>query len=260
MGRMNNERKQELKNKIDELLQEKLAKFRNKVLNDEVEEEEEKVIEPFLMLDPKEVDLAELVKYCEEEGLELHFMDEVGEIHEFTNLSDVLNPEACPSVEEPEFVINEKDIEYIPINEVELDEQEIQELNEVAEDIKPMDDVIIIPCEVNGKEKLLIETVNCNIKAIPLLGIYLVAPINIKFIKVLLDADMQSDEEIEVDFIFEDNGVQIHMKLDLHTLVNVGIVSLACVEPDPAEPLKVSPAEFRGMTAPVDINEINNLF
>ena len=258
MGKMTSKRKQELKNKLDELLQEKLAKFRNKKLNDEFEEE--KVIEPFLLLDPEEVDLAELVKYCEEEGLELHFMDEVGEIHEFTNLSDVLNPEACPSVEEPEFDINEEDIEYIPINEVELDEQEIQELNEVAEDIKPMGDVIIIPCEVNGKEKLLIETVNCNIKAIPLLGIYLVAPINIKFIRVLLDADMQSDEEIEVEFIFEDKGEQVHIKLDLHTLVNAGIVSLACIEPDPAEPLKVSPAEFRGMTAPVDINEINNLF
>lgn len=257
MGKTKNERKQELKNKINELLQEKLAKFRNKVLNDEVEEE--KVIEPFLMLDPKEVDLAELVKYCEEEGLELHFMDEVGEIHEFTNLSDVINPEAYPSVEEPEFVISEKNIEYIPINEVELDEKEIQELNEVAEDIKPMGDVTIIPCEVNGKEKLLIETVNCNIKAIPLLGIYLVAPINIKFIRVLLDADMQSDEEIEVDFIFEDEGVQINMSLDLHTLVNAGIISLACIEPDPVEPLKVSPAEFRGMTAPVDINELNDL-
>ena len=259
MGKINKERKQELKNKIDELLQEKLAKFRNKILNDEVEEEE--VVEPFLLLDPEEVDLAELVKYCEEEGLELHFMDEVGEIHEFTNLSDVLNPEACPSEEEPEFDINEEDIEYIPINEVELDEHEIQELSEVAEDIKPMGDVTIIPCEVNGKEKLLIETVNCNVKAIPLLGIYLVAPINIKFVRVLLDADMQSDEEIEVDFIFEDKeGVQVHMKLDLHTLVNAGIVSLACVEPDPAEPLKVSPAEFRGMTVPVGINEINNLF
>lgn len=206
MGKMTSERKQELKNKLNELLQEKLAKFRNRVLNDEFEEE--KVVEPFLLLEPDEVDLEELVKYCEEEGLELHFMDEAGEIHEFKNLSDVLNPEACPSVEEePEFDIDEEEIEYIPINEVELDEQEIQELNEVAEDIKPMG--IIIPCEVNGKEKLLIETVNCNIKAIPLLGIYLVAPINIKFIRVLLDADMQSDEEIEVEFIFENNGEQI---------------------------------------------------
>lgn len=256
MGKMTSKRKQELKNKLNELLQEKLAKFRNRVLNDEFEEE--KVVEPFLLLEPDEVDLEELVKYCEEEGLELHFMDEAGEIHEFKNLSDVLNPEACPSVEEePEFDIDEETIEYIPINEVELDEQEIQELNEVAEDIKPMG--IIIPCEVNGKEKLLIETVNCNIKAIPLLGIYLVAPINIKFIRVLLDADMQSDEEIEVEFIFENNGEQVYMKLDLHTLVNAGIVSLACVEPEPAEPLKVSPAEFRGMTTPVDINEINNL-
>ena len=256
MGKMSSKRKQELKNKLNELLQEKLAKFRNRVLNDEFEEE--KVVEPFLLLEPDEVDLEELVKYCEEEGLELHFMDEAGEIHEFKNLSDVLNPEACPSVEEePEFDIDEEKIEYIPINEVELDEQEIQELNEVAEDIKPMG--IIIPCEVNGKEKLLIETVNCNIKAIPLLGIYLVAPINIKFIKVLLDADMQSDEDIEVDFIFEDKGEQVYMKLDLHTLVNAGLVSLACIEPEPAEPLKVSPAEFRGMTTPVDINEINNL-
>lgn len=256
MGKMSSKRKQELKNKLNELLQEKLAKFRNRVLNDEFEEE--KVVEPFLLLEPDEVDLEELVKYCEEEGLELHFMDEAGEIHEFKNLSDVLNPEACPSVEEePEFDIDEETKEYIPINEVELDEQEIQELNEVAEDIKPMG--IIIPCEVNGKEKLLIETVNCNIKAIPLLGIYLVAPINIKFIRVLLDADMQSDEEIEVEFIFENNGEQVYMKLDLHTLVNAGLVSLACIEPEPTEPLKVSPAEFRGMTTPVDINEINNL-
>jgi hypothetical protein len=259
---MNNDKRQELKNKIDELVKEKLAKFRSKIQKEleEDEEEEENCIEPFLLLDSSEFDLEELKKYCEEEGLELHIVDDVNDIQEFQNLSDVLHPEACPSLDESECYLNEEEIEYIPINEVELNEEELEELNEIAEDIKAIDNVLLIPCEVNGKEKLLIETVNCNIKAIPLLGIYLVAPINIEFVRVVLDADMQSDEEIEVEFIFNDKDVQVHMKLDLHTLVNAGIVSLACVEPDPAEPLKVSPAEFRGMTAPVDINEINNLF
>ena len=254
---MENNKKQDLKNKIDELLQEKLAKFRSKIKEEEVEEEE-KCIEPFLILDPSEVDLKELEEYCKQEGIELHFIDEVNDIEEFQNLSDVLQPEACPSEEEDDSYINEDDIEYIPINEVELDEEEIEELNKVAEEIEPIKDVLVIPCEVNEKEKLLLETVNCNIKAIPLLGIYLVAPVNIKFIKVLIDADVQSDEDIEVDFIFSSEDAQVHMKLDLHTLVNAGIVSLVCADPD--EPLKVSPAEFRGMTTPVDINEIDNLF
>lgn len=255
---MDNAKRQELKNKLDELIKEKLAKFRSKIQKEL--EEEEKCIEPFLLLDSSEFDLEELKKYCEEEGLELHIVDDVNDIQEFQNLSDVLQPEACPSLDESEVYLNEEEIEYIPINEVELNEEELEELNKIADDIKAIDNVLLIPCEVNGKEKLLIETVNCNIKAIPLLGIYLVAPINIEFVRVVLDADMQSDEEIEVEFIFNDKDAQFHMKLDLHTLVNAGIVSLACIEPDPAEPLKVSPAEFRGMTAPVDINEINNLF
>ena len=255
---MDNAKRQELKNKLDELIKEKLAKFRSKIQKEL--EEEENCIEPFLLLDSSEFDLEELKKYCEEEGLELHIVDDVNDIQEFQNLSDVLHPEACPSLDESEVYLNEEEIEYIPINEVELNEEELEELNKIADDIKAIDNVLLIPCEVNGKEKLLIETVNCNIKAIPLLGIYLVAPINIEFVRVVLDADMQSDEEIEVEFIFNDKDAQFHMKLDLHTLVNAGIVSLACIEPDPAEPLKVSPAEFRGMTAPVEINEINNLF
>ena len=251
---MKNDKKQDLKNKINEVLQEKLAKLRNKIV--EEIEEEEKLIEPFLMLDPDEVDLEALVEYCKEEGLELHFMDEVGELHQFEDLNDVLHPEVCPSEEEP--YLNEEDIEFIPINEVELNEEELHELNEVTKDIEAIDDLLVIPCEVNGKAEVLVDMVNCNVKPIPLLGIYLVAPINIKFAKVTLDADMQSDEEIEVDFVFKNGDQQIILKMDLHTLVNAGIVTLACIDAD--EPLSISPVEFRGMTLPVDISEINKLF
>ena len=89
---MKKDKKEALKNKIDEVLQDKLAKLRNRLAEEEVEEEE-KVIEPFLMLDPDEVDLEALIEYCKEEGLELHFMDEVGELHQFEDLNDVLHPE-----------------------------------------------------------------------------------------------------------------------------------------------------------------------
>jgi len=252
---MKKDKKEALKNKIDEVLQEKLAKIRNRLVEEELEEEEEKVIEPFLMLDPDEVDLEALIEYCKEEGLELHFMDEVGELHQFEDLNDVLHPEACPS-EEP--YINEEEIEYIPINEVELNEEELHELNEVTKDIEAIDDLLAIPCEVNGKAEVLVDMVNCNVKPIPLLGIYLIAPINIKFVKVTLDADMQSDEEIEIEFIFKSGDQQVILKMDLHTLVNAGLISLACIDAD--EPLRVSPAEFRGMTLPADISEINKLF
>ena len=263
---MEKNKRHDLKNKIEELVNEKLSKFKKqKAQEEDIEEEEEKCIEPFLLIDPEtgermfvsEDEMNAVIDYCAEEGIELQYVEDLEDVK---NLNEVLNEEVCPSVE-----IDEEEIEYIPINEVELDDDEIQELNEVAEEIKPLGDLLALPCEVNGKNCCLVDTVNCNIRPVPLLGIYVVAPVNMEIVKILLDADMQSDEEIEVNFLVntayndaDGDAARVHMVMNLQVLVNAGIVALVGIAGD--EPLKLSALEFRGMTVPVSIKEFNNLF
>jgi hypothetical protein len=185
---MEKNKRQDLKNKIEELINEKLSKFKKQKaqeeeFEEEFEEEEEKCIEPFLLLDPNtgerifisEDEMNAVIDYCAKEGVELQYVEDLEDVQ---NLNEVLNEEVCPSVE-----IDEEEIEYIPINEVELDDDEIQELNEVAEEIKPLGDLLALPCEVNGKNCYLVDTLNCNIRPVPLLGIYVVAPVNMEIVK-----------------------------------------------------------------------------
>ena len=261
---MKNNKKTELKEKLEALVKEKLEKFRKnreESLIYEIEEEE-KCIEPFLMLDPEQnealkgmsdEDFLEAVKqYCEEEGVEMQYIDSKGEIHEFKNLSEVLNEEACPSVE----MDADGDI---PLDVVQLDDADIQELKEVADDIKAVGNLPTIPCEVNGENYLLVDTINCNIKPVFLLGINLVTPLNVKITKILLDADVKSYDEIGIDLLVENpDGSQYRFLFNLYQLVNAGLVSLIQLEEN--EIIKLSALEVRGITAMANEAEFQKLF
>ena len=241
-------RNKNLKEKIEELVKEALEKM--KAQRDEEQVEEEEVcIEPFAFTDADGNVLP--IKQMEEELNKLY--EEVGDIGEFLTYEEVMHPEACPSVE-----INEEEIEFIPINEVELEPEEIEELNKVTEDIKPIDDLLVIPCEVMGKEKLLVDSVNCNIRFIPILNIYVVAPVNTEIAKIELNAETRSDDEIQVHLIvYREDRSMIHVLSCVSTLVEAGIVSLISLVGD--EALQISPAEFRGITNPVTMEEIKRL-
>jgi hypothetical protein len=235
-----------LKEKIEELVKEALEKMkaqREEFEPEEVEEEEEEVcIEPFKFLDPEDE------KQMEEELNKLH--EEIGKLEEFKSYEEVM---MNPSVE-----INEEEIVYIPMDDVKLDPEEVEALNKLAEGIKPLDDVILLPCEVMGYEKLLIDTVNCNIKHIPILNIYVVAPLNAEIAKIDLNAETQSDADIEVHLIIHNHdGSMVHVLSDMATFVASGIVSLINMTGE--EPLRITPSEFRGITSYVTMEEIKKL-
>lgn len=234
-----------LKDEIERIVKEKLEQMREKLAEaieqDEVEvdEEEEVCIEPFKLLEPEE----ELNKLYEE----------VGNIEEFANYDEVMHPEACPSVE-----IDEEEIEYIPVDEVELDPEEIEALNKIAKDIRPLEDLLLLPCEVIGKEKLLIDTVNCHIKFIPILNVYVVAPANTEIRKIDLDAETRTDADIQVHLlVYTEMNSMIHVLSDMATLVEAGVISLITIGNE--EVLKITPAEYRGIISPVSVDEIKKL-
>lgn len=238
-------RNKNLKEKMEELVKEVLEKMKA-----QKEEEEEVCIEPFAYTDDDGNVLP--IKQMEEDLNKLYA--EVGDIGEFLTYEEVMHPEACPSVE-----INEEESEFIPINEVELEPEEIEELNKVTEDIKPIDDLLLVPCEVMGKEKLLVDSVNCNIRFIPILNIYVVAPVNTEIVKIELNAETRSDDEIQVHLIvYREDSSMIHVLSCMSTLVEAGIVSLISLVGD--EALQISPAEFRGITNPVTMEEIKRLY
>ncbi len=235
-----------LKEMIEELVKEKLAKFKAQREEMEEEEDEEVVeeeicIEPFKLIDPEDE------KQMEEELNKLY--EEIGKIEEFVNYEDVMGP----SME-----LKEDDIVYIPIDEVEFDPEEIEALNKLTEDIRPVDDLLLLPCEVMGKEKLLIDTVNCNIKFIPILNIYVVAPVNAEIAKIDLNAETKSDADIEVHLIVHNpDRSMIHVLSDMATFVESGVISLISMSAE--ESLQITPAEFRGLTSLVTMEEIKRL-
>ena len=133
-SKINNE---EFKKFLNELFATKFSKeklFPHLKLN----EDEEVCIEPFAYIDA-DGDVLPIVQY-----------DELNpeEFSEFQNLADL---EMCPGIE-----IHEEDIvsdEIIDLNEkVELDKEEIEAIQKIADEIEPIEAGICIPCLVNDKE------------------------------------------------------------------------------------------------------------
>jgi len=212
------------KNHVKEAIKNALmAVLEKKRIKDMKQEEDEVLVEPFMLLEPENME--EAINNFTEELTE-------DELHEFMNLSDILEQ-----------------------GSVELNEKEISDLNDIAEGIVPMDGEYI-ECDVLGEQRALVDKWNCNMKHVPLLGVVLVSPANLYVEKVKLDSDMQDEGEIEVTFILETDGCRIVYNLTLAQLVNYGLLVTV---PMNVELLEMSPFEYRGMIKLVDAKEVENI-
>ena len=112
---------------------------------------------------------------------ENNFSEEIGEIHEFKDLSEV------------------EEVHNLELELNKLEEDNVEELiKEIADDIKLIDDMIKIPCKINTEDRLLINTVNCNIKPIPLLNVALITNLNVNIVDVELNDYMMSVMDVNL--------------------------------------------------------------
>lgn len=239
---MENSKKEALKQFMEEWLKNKQAKR----MKERELEEEEVCIEPFLFLD--------------EDGNILDYktlMNENEELAEFMNFYDLTDvdgdAEVCPGIEEP--YIKEDEIEYMPLDEVQLNDEELEYYKSVAENIKPVNPELFVPCVVNGEERMLMDGLNCNIKTIPVLGVALVSPLNLEVLKLSFDSDMESESEMVVDLALKSTKQMVVYKFTLGTLLDNGLLAVV----DNVE-LELSPVEYRGITKEVDAEELAKLF
>ena len=223
----------ETKNNIKEAVSkamEEIAKKRKAKL----EEEEEVLIEPFLLLDPEMV-------------------EEIGEIQEFTNLSDIVHPEACPSVE-----IHEEDI--VP-DEFKDSFVSTEELLDIADEIKPLDADNIILCDVSGNERILVNGENCNIRRIPLLKLVLLTPPNLQIVDdIMINGNLESVGEIELKVVFNIDGEYVVINSDIQSLISVGLLSVLEDDDEDVIPTySCSPVEWRGIVSKITLEELESI-
>lgn len=224
--------KRNMKEIVEKALKEILEKHKELSHNEELEEEV--VIEPFNLIDPE---LAE----------------EIGEIQEFTNLSDIVHPEACPSVE-----IHEEDI--VP-DEFKDPFVSTEELLDIADEIKPLDADNIILCDVSGNERILVNGENCNIRRIPLLKLVLLTPPNLQIVDdIMINGNLESVGEIELKVVFNIDGEYIVINSDIQSLISVGLLSVLEDDDEDVIPTySCSPVEWRGIVSKITLEELESI-
>lgn len=171
---------------------------------------------------------------------ENNFSEEIGEIHEFKDLSEV------------------EEVHNLELELNKLEEDNVEELiKEIADDIKLIDDMIKIPCKINTEDRLLINTVNCNIKPIPLLNVALITNLNVNIVDVELTDYMMSVMDVNLLLTLKmEDGNLLAVKSDVNTLYKLGLIT--AVDSLLAE-IELSPIEFRGITSLLTMNEIEQL-
>jgi hypothetical protein len=222
--------KRNMKEVVEKALEEVLKKYKKLNHNNE----EEVLIEPFLLLDPE---LAE----------------EIGEIQEFTNLSDIVHPEACPSIElhENDIVSDEFKDSFVPT----------EELLDIADEIKPLDANNIILCDVSGNERILVNGENCNIRRIPLLKLVLLTPPNLQILDdIMINGNAESIGEIELKVVFNIDGQYIVINSDINSLITVGLLSVLEDDDEDVIPTySCSSVEWRGIVNKVSLEELESI-
>jgi hypothetical protein len=184
----------------------------------------------------------------EREEKENRFSEEIGEIHEFGNLCDVVEDE----IEE----VHKLEIDLEEMNEQEEDDIE-KLVKDIAEEITPIDDIIQIPCKINNVERTLVNGVNCNIKPIPLLNVALITNLNISIIDVELNDYMMSIMDIILLIVLKiEQGQSMIIKSDVNTLYKLGLIT--AVDSLLAE-VELSPIEFRGITTLSSMDEYEQI-
>ena len=171
---------------------------------------------------------------------ENNFSEEIGEIHEFKDLSEV------------------EEVHNLELELNKLEEDNVEELiKEIADDIKLIDDMIKIPCKINNEDRLLINTVNCNIKPIPLLNVALITNLNVNIVDVELNDYMMSVMDVNLLLTLRmEDGNLLAVKSDVNTLYKLGLITAV---DSLLEEIELSPIEFRGITSLLTMNEIEQL-
>lgn len=171
---------------------------------------------------------------------ENNFSEEIGEIHEFKDLSEV------------------EEVHNLELELNKLEEDNVEELiKEIADDIKLIDDMIKIPCKINTEDRLLINTINCNIKPIPLLNVALITNLNVNIVDVELNDYMMSVMDVNLLLTLRmEDGNLLAVKSDVNTLYKLGLITAV---DSLLEEIELSPIEFRGITSLLTMNEIEQL-
>lgn len=247
---MNNDKKQDLKNKMNELVEEHKGKLKKRF-----REVEEKKL-------PRYVDCVELVNLDVEEEPSVEIKEEDVE---YTKIED---EPIFHTVDEECFIIREvkeDEVEYIPINEVELDEEEIEELEELTRDLKAIEleeqemENVFVPCVVNGQEKKLEDGENCNIFKIPLLGLSIISPKNLYIVNCELEPEMENEGEILLMLMYKlesEEDKYLYFVPNVKTLVDAGLIVLVSMY---ELELDLTPVAFRGITTKVNLEELENV-
>ena len=186
----------------------------------------------------------------EREEKENRFSEEIGEIHEFGNLYDVVEDE--DEIEE----VHKLEIDLEEMNEHEGDDIE-KLVKDIAEEITPIDDIIQIPCKINDVERTLVNGVNCNIKPIPLLNVALITNLNISIIDIELNDYMMSIMDVILLVVLKmEQGQSMIIKSDVNTLYKLGLIT--AVDSLLSE-VELSPIEFRGITTLSSMDEYDQI-
>ena len=137
--------------------------------------------------------------------------------------------------------------------------EEVEErIKEVAKEIESIEEGISIPVLVNGNiERSLIDKVNCNIVPVPILDLAIISNIGLEIIDVGIKKEMESLLELEINVLVPTKEANCFYKFTLGELYQVGLVTIVG---SIKEEIELTPIEFRGLTVPVDLNELHSLF
>ena len=159
------------------------------------------------------------------------------------------------TLEEVEERISERIDEFMKENET-LEEVE-ERIKEVAKKIESMEEGISIPVLVNGNiERSLTDKVNCNIVPVPILDLAIISNIGLEITDVWIKKEMESLLELEIDVLVPTKESDCLYKFTLGELYQVGLVTIVG---SIKEEIELTPVEFRGLTVPVDLNELHSL-
>lgn len=175
----------------------------------------------------------------------------------------VLNKEEYEQTQEEDKENEEKivDLFYMIENDdepsVKLTEEELEYIEEIAEEIEPIHLGRVLPCVVNGEDRYLTDGLNCNFVDIPLLGVTLLSPVNIKIDVLYIDPNAESLDEIKllVTMPWGEN-VGYGCETTIGILRKVGLLELfATFDLE----LDLTALAFRGIIKKADVEEFEEL-
>lgn len=271
---MDDNKKLELKEKLGSIVEELLAKLRKHVdealdqdiFAEDIESEEkvennvkttEKIYdevcpsydeeEDEYYVDVNDEELQELIEHLQAEGIPFK----------------LLTQEDFDKMQEEEEKDEEKlvDLFYMIENDdkpsVKLTEEEIEYIEEIADEIEPIHLGRVFPCVVNGEDRYLTDGLNCNLVDIPLLGVTLISPVNIKVDVLYIDPNAESLDDIKI-LVTMPRGENIGYGCEttIGILRKVGLLELVAtfdLEID------LTALAFRGITKKADEEEFEEL-